>query len=348
MTTAAVILAAGGGSRFGGPDHKLRAPLDRRPIITWSVDAAQRSGLDETVVVVGDDDFADLLDDRVSIVVNEAWRSGQASSLQAAVRHAERRDHDAIVVGVADQPFVGAACWSAVAAERSTPVAAARFDAGLRPPVRLHRDVWGLLPAEGDAGARTLLRSRPELVTAVPCHSDPMDVDTTEDYARADRRAGDLAAVTSLLGRAPRGRFEVVVRDDSDRPVVLRNHPLLEDGTPMPTRYWLCGEREQALVGRLESHHGVRRAEREVGLEVIAEAHDRYARERDAVLADTGAGAGPRPTGGVGGTRVGVKCLHAHYAWWLAGGDDPVGQWVADHLHEVEGSPWPRPQSEDR
>jgi len=36
--------------------------------------------------------------------------------------------------------------------------------------------------------------------------------------------------------------------------------------------------------------------------------------------------------GGVGGTRVGVKCLHAHYAWHLAGGDDPVGRWVAARL----------------
>jgi hypothetical protein len=34
----------------------------------------------------------------------------------------------------------------------------------------------------------------------------------------------------------------------------------------------------------------------------------------------------------VGGTRTGIKCLHAHYAWFLAGGDDPVGRWVHDHL----------------
>ena len=59
-------------------------------------------------------------------------------------------------------------------------------------------------------------------------------------------------------------------------------------------------------------------------------AHARYAAERDAALARDHAG--PRPSGGVGGTRSGVKCLHAHYAWYLAGGDDPVGRWVADHL----------------
>ena len=41
---------------------------------------------------------------------------------------------------------------------------------------------------------------------------------------------------------------------------------------------------------------------------------------------------GPRPSGGVGGTRQGVKCLHAHLAYFLAGGDDPVGAHVARRL----------------
>jgi hypothetical protein len=60
--------------------------------------------------------------------------------------------------------------------------------------------------------------------------------------------------------------------------------------------------------------------------------HRAYAAERDALL-PTGH-SGPAPSGGVGGTRVGVKCLHAHYAFFLAGGDDPVGRWVRDHLDE--------------
>jgi hypothetical protein len=59
----------------------------------------------------------------------------------------------------------------------------------------------------------------------------------------------------------------------------------------------------------------------------VAAAHARYAAERDGAV-DPGH-RGPRPSGGVGGTRQGVKCLHAHLAWWLAGGDDPVGEWTA-------------------
>jgi hypothetical protein len=62
----------------------------------------------------------------------------------------------------------------------------------------------------------------------------------------------------------------------------------------------------------------------------VAEAHERYRAERDRTLPP--GHAGPRPSGGVGGTRRGVKCLHAHLAWYLVGGDDPVGAWVEEQL----------------
>jgi exopolyphosphatase/guanosine-5'-triphosphate,3'-diphosphate pyrophosphatase len=142
--------------------------------------------------------------------------------------------------------------------------------------------------------------------------------------------AEDIARITELLGRVPQGKFEVVVRALDGDPVVLRNQPLLPDGTPMPTLYWLCGARENVLIGRLEATGAVNQVEAELDAALIAAAHDRYAAERDALIpADH---TGPRPFGGVAGTRIGVKCLHAHFGWWLAGGDDPVGDWVAEKL----------------
>jgi len=140
----------------------------------------------------------------------------------------------------------------------------------------------------------------------------------------------DRAAVEALLGRPIQGDFEIVVRHGDGSPVVLRNAPLLRDGTPMPTRYWLVGEPERTWVSRLEADGGVNRAEAEVDLDALAAAHVRYAAERDAAIPITHTG--HRPSGGVGGTRAGVKCLHAHYAWHLAGGDDPVGRWIEEHL----------------
>ena len=143
----------------------------------------------------------------------------------------------------------------------------------------------------------------------------------------------DQARVAQLLGRVPVGDFEVVVRDAGGDPVVIRNAPLLKDGRPMPTLYWLVGLDARCQVGRLEAQGGVRAAEAAVDAAELADAHVRYAAERDAgIPAEHN---GPVPSGGVGGTRRGVKCLHAHYAWYLAGGDDPVGRWVSLRLASV-------------
>ena len=140
----------------------------------------------------------------------------------------------------------------------------------------------------------------------------------------------DAETVALLLGRPPQAEFDVVVRDPSGEPVVIRNAPLLVDGRPMPTRYWLVGAETRAAVSRLEAAGGVRAAEAAVDRAELAADHRRYAAERDAAVPP--GHTGPRPSGGVGGTAFGVKCLHAHYAWFLAGGDDPVGRWVAERL----------------
>jgi hypothetical protein len=160
------------------------------------------------------------------------------------------------------------------------------------------------------------------VVPAPPAQPRPL---TTSDHDHDHER------VVTLLGRAPQGAFDVVVRDDrTGDPLVLRNAPVLDDGRPMPTRYWLLASETRDRISRLEADGGVDRAEAATDPRDLAAAHQRYAEERDAAMpADH---TGPRPSGGVGGTRIGVKCLHAHYAWHLAGGDDPVGRWVEDQL----------------
>jgi uncharacterized protein len=141
----------------------------------------------------------------------------------------------------------------------------------------------------------------------------------------------DLEVVTELLGRRPKTAFEVVVRRADGVPVVTRNAPFEDDGTPMPTRYWLLpSSLASEAIGRLEATGGVRLVETFVSAEAIKATHQAYAADRDRDIPPDHVG--PRPSGGVGGTRVGTKCLHAHYAYFLAGGDDPVGRWVYDQL----------------
>ena len=142
----------------------------------------------------------------------------------------------------------------------------------------------------------------------------------------------DIARVTELLGRKPQGDFEVILRDASGTPIVVKNEPLLFDGTPMPTRYWLVGPKEHMAVSRLESAGFIDLAESEVDAEELRLTHERYAAERDSAIPKDHTG--PRPHGGVAGTRVGVKCLHAHYANWLIDKTDVVGQWVDRRLQQ--------------
>lgn len=181
MTTAAIVLAAGEGSRFAGGSHKLTASFRGRPLWEWAVGAAVDAALDATFVVVGAVELP--LGDGLTVVRNPSWSRGQATSLQAGVAAAGAAGHDAVVVGLADQPLVGAGAWRAVA-DTSVPLAVATFEGERRPPVRIAESLWGLLPLGGDEGARALMRERPELVTEVPCSGQPIDIDTVEDLER--------------------------------------------------------------------------------------------------------------------------------------------------------------------
>jgi hypothetical protein len=141
----------------------------------------------------------------------------------------------------------------------------------------------------------------------------------------------DLEVVAAQLERSLRGPAEVVVRCPLGLPVVVAVPPLLDDGTPFPTHYWLTCPLANIRVGRVESAGGVKAMERWVESDPNIEARFRaagvrYAAERDRLVPD---GALHRPTGGVAGSRRGVKCLHAHYADHAAGHDNPVGEVVA-------------------
>ena len=144
----------------------------------------------------------------------------------------------------------------------------------------------------------------------------------------------DRARVAELLGRPPQGRFEVAVRDQDGAPVVIRNDPLLDDGTP---------DADPLLAARPAPAPGHRPPR--VPVAGCGPPRPRSIPSRwptpTSGTASSGMppsrrhGPGPGPSGGVGGTRKGLKCLHAHYAWYLAGGDDAVGRWVDQRLSDV-------------
>lgn len=196
--TGAVVLAAGAGTRFIGPRHKLASPLgDGHTLAATAVRTALRAAVGPVVVVIGPVPADQLgLPPGADVVHNERWAEGQATSLHAAVRWARSSGHGAVVVALADQPGLTTTAWRAVAEARATAVAVATYGGRRGHPVRLSGEIWDDLPHRGDQGARALLRSRPELVTEVPCVGDPGDIDTAEDLAAwlaAHQNAGPLS-----------------------------------------------------------------------------------------------------------------------------------------------------------
>ncbi|HEX6417321.1 MAG TPA: nucleotidyltransferase family protein [Acidimicrobiales bacterium] len=188
MTTAAIVLAAGGGSRYrasGGQGHKLLAPYLGRTVVEWSIEAAAAAALAATYVVRGATDLPlpPLFAHAVTFVRNPRWREGIATSLRAGIDRARRDGHTAVVVGLADQPLVQAEAWRRVAAATSSPIAVATYDGRRGNPVRLSSMVWPLLPTTGDDGARVVMRRRPDLVAEVACPGRSADIDTVDDLA---------------------------------------------------------------------------------------------------------------------------------------------------------------------
>ncbi|WP_420640140.1 nucleotidyltransferase family protein [Candidatus Poriferisocius sp.] len=188
MSTAAIVLAAGAGTRFRGDTHKLRAPFRGLTVVQHALGAVIEADFAEVYVVTGAVELRDLIPDGVVVVENHSWELGQATSLRAGVYIAENDGHDAVVVGLGDQPLVGSAPWRAVADAEGDLVTAV-FRGRRSPPVKLGASLWPLLPTSGDAGARLLMQMRPELVTAVSCEGDPVDFDTAESLEAWSRQA---------------------------------------------------------------------------------------------------------------------------------------------------------------
>jgi molybdenum cofactor cytidylyltransferase len=175
----AVVLAAGAGTRFAGPGHKLHADLGGRTVLARALDHAVEADIGTVVVVVAEPG-AHPLPAGVLEVVNPRWADGQATSLWAGIDAAAALGADAVVVGLGDQPGIEPTAWRAVAMIDAA-IVVATYDGRPGHPVRLAADVWPRLPRSGDTGARAVVREHPELVQAVPCGGSPSDIDTQED-----------------------------------------------------------------------------------------------------------------------------------------------------------------------
>jgi molybdenum cofactor cytidylyltransferase len=199
--TVALVLAGGAGRRFQATStatrdapvaHKLDAVLPASStepsmtVVERSLGVAVRAAIGPVVLVTGSWVPPEHqrrhweAGDAVMIVHNPDWERGQITSVQAGLAAAAELGAERVVIGLADQPFLAADAWRAVA-RGGGPVTVATYGGRRANPVALDRAIWPLLPSTGDEGARALMRVRPDLVREVACPGSPIDIDTAED-----------------------------------------------------------------------------------------------------------------------------------------------------------------------
>ncbi|HEY3374446.1 MAG TPA: DUF501 domain-containing protein [Candidatus Aquicultor sp.] len=150
---------------------------------------------------------------------------------------------------------------------------------------------------------------------------------------------GDVETIEKQLKRHARGIRRVASRCVLGCPEVLESDVFVDAGTPFPTLFWLSCPLKVKEVSKLEDAGWSERLQREITqdgrlCEEILTAHiDYMARRRKAA---TGVDH-PVLTTGVGGVHDlrGVKCLHAHYAHYLATGKNPIGRMVDEQLGSI-------------
>lgn len=188
---AGLLLAAGGGRRFGQTKALVR--FRGELLVIRGVRLLEAGGCAPVVVVVGanaEDVRPALSHQAVRIIDNPDWTHGMGSSLRAGLA-ALRGEADAVVVALVDQPLIGSqAVRRLIDARRRGAVAAvATYGGRPRNPVLLGSEVWdaAAASASGDRGARAFLAAHAGIVQRIRCDDtgSPQDIDTRDDLRAA-------------------------------------------------------------------------------------------------------------------------------------------------------------------
>lgn len=175
MDVTGIVLAAGAGTRAGGPKALMRLG-DGTPWIAQACESLLAGGCARVIVVLGAMArlARPLVPDSASIVVADDWQAGMSASLRAGLAAATG---DAALITLVDLPTLPVAVVERVLATGG--LAQADFDGRPGHPVLIPEAHWAAVVASlrGDRGARKYLLAHD--VTAVECGDlwDGLDLD---------------------------------------------------------------------------------------------------------------------------------------------------------------------------
>ena len=189
--TGAVILAAGGSSRFG--QSKQLLPFRGKTLLRTIINAACEAGCSPVVVVIGSNDekiHPELAHAKVIEVRNANWLRGIGSSIrsgvQALIDYAP--DVAAILLLVCDQPAVNARVIENLIATRETTkkeIVASSYADTVGVPALFDRSLFERLLSLGDeAGAKSIILQNLDRVAQFAFPEGAIDIDTWEDWGK--------------------------------------------------------------------------------------------------------------------------------------------------------------------
>ena len=181
MTICTIILAAGAGSRFGGP--KALAAWRDGTLLSRAVAAAPRGS--RIVVVTGAHagritEAAEALS--VATLHNADWERGMGTSIAAGLACPAAQKADVALILPVDQPFVPDAHLAALAdAAMAQGLCVLTVDGHVTgPPAAIPARCFASLPALGAGGLKAALGAH----GTIPCPGALRDIDTPDDLAR--------------------------------------------------------------------------------------------------------------------------------------------------------------------
>ena len=197
---AVIVLAAGQGSRFVGPEHKLAQTLGSSTVMGITLRNAIASDLQ--VIVVTTAALAEMACRHVAardvVVLPEVGSVaagatlGMGHSLSMGVQ--ARPQASGWLILPADMPLVRPVTLQAVARQLAQhPVAYAQFKGRRGHPVGFSAELYSdLVALDGDEGARRLVARYPAFGLEVDDPGALIDVDTLDDLERVRSNFSDL------------------------------------------------------------------------------------------------------------------------------------------------------------
>jgi CTP:molybdopterin cytidylyltransferase MocA len=179
MSTAILLLAAGASRRFG-PENKLLAPLEGKPLVRHAADAARAVPADVYLVAISDPDLAELFPDFRKVLVDPDLP--QSASLKAGVAVAAALTMTRVLVVLGDMPRVSTTLMTAVLDRAGDLPSAATDGRTILPPACLPAAIFPAIAAlAGDQGAGAILRHLPPAQCVLASAEDLVDIDRPAD-----------------------------------------------------------------------------------------------------------------------------------------------------------------------